>query len=234
MKAMILAAGAGRRLGTLGQQLPKACLNIGGEPLVVHHIKKLQSAGITDIVINYAYLGEHIVEAVGDGRQWGVNIHYSPEAPPGLETGGGIFNVLDVLGSEPFCVMNADLWSDFDYRLLRREPEQLAHLIMVPNPDFHPTGDYYLDQGYISQHATMTDTSKYTFAGIGVYRPELFHGSQPGRFKLAPLLNQAMETKGVTGELYDGPWFNINTPETYQQVQEWLDDKINSYSNASE
>jgi len=214
MKAMILAAGRGERMRPLTDNTPKSLLRIGGQTLIEHHIHALTQAGFHELVINHAHLGEQIVAALGDGNAYGVEIRYSPEVPPALETGGGIFNALPLLGNDPFLVLNADIWTDYPLGELPARIEGLAHLVLVDNPDHHPQGDFSLSAGQVSQRGP----AMLTFSGIGVYRPELFAGCTPGAFPLGPVLRQAMDDGRVSGEHYQGSWFDIGTPERLEAV----------------
>lgn len=214
MKAMILAAGRGERMRPLTDSTPKPLLRIGGQTMIERHVHALARVGITDLVINYAHLGEQIEAALGDGYAYGVAIRYSPETGGALETGGGIFNALSLLGSEPFLVVNSDIWTDFAFEQLPEQPDGLAHLVMVDNPGHHPQGDFSLSAGLLSQKGP----AMLTFSGIGVYRPELFSGCAAGAFPLAPLLRRAMDAGQVSGEHYSGSWFDIGTPERLDAV----------------
>jgi MurNAc alpha-1-phosphate uridylyltransferase len=216
MKAMILAAGRGERMRPLTDETPKPLLRIGGQTLIEHHIHALTQAGITGLVINHAHLGEQIVKALGDGDAYGVSIRYSPEPGAALETGGGIHNALPLLGDAPFIVVNADIWTDYRFDGLPKAPAGLAHLVMVDNPAYHPDGDFSLSNGLLSQRGPRM----LTFSGIGVYRPELFTGCSPGAFPLGPLLRTAMDRGEVSGEHYDGRWFDIGTPERLAAVND--------------
>ncbi len=198
----------------LTDDTPKPLLRIGGQTLIEHHIHALAQAGFTELVINHAHLGEQIVSALGDGNAYGVEIRYSPETPPALETGGGIFNALPLLGDAPFLVLNADIWTDFPLAELPRQIEGLAHLVLVDNPEHHPQGDFSLSAGQVSQRGP----AMLTFGGIGVYSPELFSACTAGTFPLAPLLRQAMDENRVSGEHYQGSWFDIGTPERLEAV----------------
>jgi MurNAc alpha-1-phosphate uridylyltransferase len=211
---MILAAGRGERMRPLTDDTPKPLLRIGGQTLIEHHIHVLAQAGFTELVINHAHLGEQIVAALGDGNAYGVEIHYSAETPPALETGGGIFNALPLLGEDPFLVLNADIWTDFPLGELPQQIGGLAHLVLVDNPEHHPEGDFSLSAGQVSQRGP----AMLTFSGIGVYSPELFSGCAAGAFPLAPLLRQAMDDDRVSGEHYQGSWFDIGTPERLEAV----------------
>ena len=198
----------------LTDDTPKPLLRIGGQTLIEHHIHALAQAGFTELVINHAHLGEQIVAALGDGNAYGVEIRYSPETPPALETGGGIFNALPLLGDAPFLVLNADIWTDFPLAELPRQIQGLAHLVLVDNPEHHPEGDFSLSAGQVSQRGP----AMLTFGGIGVYSPELFSACTAGAFPLAPLLRQAMDENRVSGEHYQGSWFDIGTPERLEAV----------------
>jgi len=214
VKAMILAAGRGERMRPLTDTTPKPLLRIGGQTMIERHVHALARAGFTDLVINYAHLGEQIEKALGDGDAYGVEIAYSPETGGALETGGGIFNALPLLGSEPFLVVNSDIWTDYPFEQLPDRPEALAHLVMVDNPGQHPQGDFSLSMRQLSSKGP----AMLTFSGIGVYRPELFSGCTAGAFPLAPLLRQAMEAGQASGEHYRGRWFDIGTPERLDAV----------------
>jgi MurNAc alpha-1-phosphate uridylyltransferase len=216
MKAMILAAGRGERMRPLTDSTPKPLLRIGGQMLIEHHVHALARAGITELVINHAHLGEQIVRALGDGSVYGVSIQYSPENGAALDTGGGIFNALPLLGEAPFLVVNADIWTDFDFAGLPQDIDGLAHLVMVDNPPQHPGGDFSLSEGRLAQRGP----AMLTYSGIGVYRPELFAGCSPGAFPLVSLLRAAMDEGQVTGEHYTGSWFDIGTPERLAAVNE--------------
>ncbi|MET0052712.1 MAG: N-acetylmuramate alpha-1-phosphate uridylyltransferase MurU [Candidatus Thiodiazotropha sp.] len=217
MKAMILAAGRGERMRPLTDKLPKPLLPVRGKPLIVHHIEKLAAAGFQQLVINHAYLGEMIETAVGRGERWGVHIHYSAEGQA-LETGGGIHHALPLLGPEPFAVINGDVWTDFDFATLQLADDDLAHLVLVPNPAQHPKGDFRV----IENRVEDGPGDCLTFSGIGVYRPGLFEGCEAGAFPLAPLLRQAMGSGRVSGERYDGYWIDVGTPERLQSLEHRL------------
>lgn len=215
MHAMILAAGRGERMRPLTDTLPKPLIPVAGKPLIQWHIEKLAGAGITQIVINHAWLGVLIEQTLGDGRQWGVHIRYSPEAVA-LETAGGIATALPLLGAEPFLVMNGDIWCDWDPAKAFQIANQLeqhdkrAWLLLVPNPDHHPEGDF----GLIEHNLVREDAqAKHTFSGIGVYQPALFASIQAGHAaKLAPVLREAMARQHVIGQLHEGTWIDVGTP----------------------
>ncbi|HEX7043519.1 MAG TPA: nucleotidyltransferase family protein [Burkholderiales bacterium] len=207
MKAMILAAGRGERMRPLTDTVPKPLLAVGGAALIEHLIRGLARAGFRDLVINHSYLGNAIEAALGDGGRYGVRIRYSPEPDGPLETGGGIRQALPLLG-DAFVVVNGDIWTDYPFERLARPPAGLAHLVLVDNPPHHPRGDFALRDGRLAPGGPAL-----TFAGIGVYRAELFAECAPGRFPLAPLLRRAMEQQAATAEHYRGAWFDIGTPE---------------------
>ncbi len=218
MKALILAAGRGERMRPLTDKTPKPLLPVAGKPLIVHLIERLAEAGIRELIINHSHLGEMLEAALGDGRRLGVRIQYSPEGNKPLETGGGIYKALPLLGKGPFLAVNGDIWTDYPFRQLPSEPNGSAHLVLVGNPEHHPGGDFGLVAGRIS----MQEMPRFTFAGIGIYRPEMFAGCRAGAFRLAPLLRE-QATKGlVDGEYYAGSWFDVGTPERL----EWLSASI--------
>ena len=217
MKAMILAAGRGERMRPLTDLLPKPLLAAGGKPLIVHHIEKLAAAGVTQLVINHAWLGHKLVAALGDGSALGVSIHWSAEESA-LETAGGIVQALPLLGYEPFLVINGDTWLDLDYRALVNQPlgDDLAHLWLVPNPPQHPQGDFSLQAGRV------LDTPALTFSGVGLYHPAAFAGLPCGARKLAPLLRDWMAQGRVGGSLLAGEWRDIGTVDRLRELDEQL------------
>ena len=216
---MILAAGRGERMRPLTDHMPKPLLEVGGKSLLEWHAERLARAGIQRFVINHAHLGEQIERALGDGSRWGVTIDYSPEGQgQALETGGGIFNAVPLLGSEPFIVVNGDIWTDMAFDELTLQHDMLAHLVLVDNPSHHPEGDFCL----VNERVKIDGQPRLTFSGIGVYAPALFETCQPGAFPLAPLLRSAMQGERVSGEHYQGKWADIGTPERLQQLSEAL------------
>ena len=219
MKAIILAAGRGERMRPLTDHTPKPLLLVAGKPLIVHHIQALRSAGITELVINTGHLGAQLPRTLGDGRNFGVHIVYSPEPPEALETGGGIFQALPLLGPEPFLVVNGDIWTNFPFALLPPAPVDLAHLVLVNNPPHHPDGDFALAA---DGRVTETGGPRWTFSGISVLRPELFRDCSPGRFPLGPLLRRFMATGRVSGERYTGGWRDIGTPQRLAELDREL------------
>jgi MurNAc alpha-1-phosphate uridylyltransferase len=204
---MILAAGRGERMRPLTDEKPKPLLEVGGKPLVQYHIENLAAAGVREIVINLAWQGAKLRSAIGDGARFGVHIEYSDEDDFALETGGGICKALPLLGDAPFIVVSGDVWTDFPFATLSLRASDVAHFVVVPNPDFHAKGDFGLD------HGRMTDTgSKYTYANIGMFAPRFFAGCKVERFALAPLMFEWIRRGSVSGELYEGAWHNIGTP----------------------
>ncbi|NWD41196.1 N-acetylmuramate alpha-1-phosphate uridylyltransferase MurU [Pseudomonas yamanorum] len=220
MKAMILAAGKGERMRPLTLHTPKPLIQAGSKRLIEYHLEALAKAGFTDIVINHAWLGQQIEGYLGDGAQYGVRIQYSAEGEP-LETGGGIFKALPLLGDEPFLVVNGDIWTDYAFASLKQPLNGLAHLVMVDNPPHHPSGgDFYIKDGALHDAAPGADNL--TFSGISVLHPELFAGCSAGAFKLAPLLRDAMAKGLVTGEHMNGRWIDVGTLERLAQVETLL------------
>lgn len=209
-RAMIFAAGRGERMRPLTDTTPKPLLHVGGKMLIEHHLEKLAAIGIGEVVINISHLAEQFSAALGDGSHWKLRILYSAEGPSPLETGGGIKHALPLLGDAPFIGVSADIVSDYDYAKLPREPDGLAHLVMVPNPDFHPRGDFWLDGSRLNEDGSG---ERLTFGNIGVYRPELVANEPSERFKLLPMYQQAMRERRLDGERHDGFWRNIGTPQ---------------------
>jgi MurNAc alpha-1-phosphate uridylyltransferase len=221
---MILAAGRGERMRPLTDSTPKPLLMVGGKPLIVWHLEALVSAGIHEVIINHAWLGEQIPQALGDGCRWGVSIRYSAEGNVGLETGGGIVNALPLLGDAPFLLLNGDVFTDINLTdLVQRglAQEMLAHLCLVDNPEHHPKGDFSL-----SPQGLVSDTPSLTFAGVSLISPALFTQCQSGRFPLAPLLRRAMQTQQVSGEYHRGFWLDVGTPERLNYLQQYVSQKL--------
>lgn len=224
MKAMILAAGRGERMRPLTDHTPKPLLQVGGKPLIVWHIERLAQAGFCQIVINHAHLGKQIEQALGNGAQWNVSIEYSPEENA-LETAGGVANALPLLGNSAFCVVNGDVFTDYDFAQLATTANAvmtgnaLAHLVLVGNPPQHPKGDFSMDNGQLIN----AGDPMYTFSGIGVYRAELFCQIKRGdSAKLAPLLREAIAQSKATAEYYKGVWHDIGTPQRLTELDVWL------------
>ena len=216
MKAMILAAGKGERMRPLTLITPKPLVRAGGMPLIEYHLRALAAAGFTEIVINHAWLGQQIEDYLGDGSRYGVSIQYSPEGEP-LETGGGIFRALPLLGDEAFVVVNGDIWTDYDFSVLHQPIVGLAHLVLADNPAHHSTGDFQLIDGQVSDGQPGADTL--TYSGIAVLHPQLFEGCSAGAFKLAPLLRTAMANGQVSGERMNGRWVDVGTHERLAEAE---------------
>jgi MurNAc alpha-1-phosphate uridylyltransferase len=209
MKVMLLAAGRGERMRPLTDACPKPLLKVAGKPLILWHIERLAAAGFTEVVINLSWLGEQIAAALGDGSRHGVAISWSREPWPPLETGGGIFNALPLLGPDPFLLVNGDVFCDVDFAALRLAPRDLGQLVLVPNPEHHPGGDLHLDAGRIVEQGG----ERLTYSGIAVLRPELFTGAAEGRFPLLPWLLRARDAGRLGGQRHSGRWSDIGTPE---------------------
>jgi N-acetyl-alpha-D-muramate 1-phosphate uridylyltransferase len=211
---MLLAAGRGERMRPITDSIPKPLIPVGGRPLIAWHLRALERAGFRDIIINTSWLAERLRAALGDGAEFGVRISWSEEGPVPLETGGGIFHALPLLGAEPFLVVNADIWCEFDFATLAIEPQALAHLVLIDNPPHHPRGDFGLEDGYV----IARDRERLTYAGIGIYRPQFFAGCSAGRFPLLPLLNRAIAARALRGERYGGGWCDVGTPQRLEQL----------------
>ena len=222
MKAMILAAGRGERMRPLTDTTPKPLLMAGGKPLIVWHLERLAACGFRDVVINHAHLGDRIEAALGDGRAFGLSIRYSPEPPGALETAGGIAHALPLLGSEPFLVVNGDVWCDWDFRRAHALSHQHAHLVFVDNPPQHAGGDFCLD-GETVRYAADRIGPTYTYAGTGVFAPEFFTDVPDGAvMKLRPLLDAAIARRELSGEHHAGRWVDVGTPERLAQLDQEL------------
>lgn len=216
MKAIILAAGKGERMRPLTLTTPKPLVRAAGVPLIEYHLRALAAAGFTEIVINHAWLGQQIEDHLGDGSRFGLSIQYSPEGEP-LETGGGIFRALSLLGDDAFLVVNGDIWTDYDFSVLHQPINGLAHLVLADNPAHHPKGDFTLIDGKVQDGEP--DAQTLTYSGIGVLHPQLFDGCSDGAFKLAPLLRNAMAKGEVTGERLKGHWVDVGTYERLAEAE---------------
>jgi len=219
MKAMILAAGKGERLRPLTLHTPKPLIQVAGVPLIEFHVRALAAAGFNELVINHAWLGQQIEDYLGDGARFGVSIRYSAEGEP-LETGGGIFRALPLLGVEPFLLVNGDIWTDYDFATLRRPLQGLAHLVLVEQLEHPNGGDFCLADGQVAED--IPGVKRLTYSGIAVLHPQLFDGCQAGAFKLAPLLREAMARELVSGEYFSGGWVDVGTHERLAQVEHLL------------
>jgi len=234
---MILAAGRGERMRPLTDHTPKPLLEAGGKPLIVWHIENLARAGLTQLVINHAHLGEQIERALGNGKQFGVSIQYSAEGKA-LETAGGIANALHLLGDAPFAVINGDIYCEYDFSQLARHASALgssadmAHLVLVNNPEQHPGGDFGLLDGRVTPlpPSPLSLPGSYTFSGIGIYKPALFqHIPRSTIAPLAPLLREQIALGKISGEHYTGRWVDVGTPQRLQQ----LDNLLRTHQNTN-
>ncbi len=189
--------------------MPKPLVRVGGRPLIAWHLAALARAGIREVVINLSWLGAQVRATLGDGQDYGVLITYSDEGPVPLETGGGIFSAVPLLGPGPFLVVNADIWTDIDFAALALEENAHARLLLIPNPPHHPRGDFGLEGDLV----VSRETDRYTYSGVGVYRPEFFGGCTAGRFPLLPLLDRAIAAGLVRGQVHRGEWCDVGTLE---------------------
>ena len=206
---MILAAGRGERLRPITDEIPKPLVEVRGQSLLERHLEHMQSAGITEVVINIDWLGDKIRECVGTGERFGLDVTYSDETGNVLETGGGIHKALPFLGEEPFLVVNADVYTDMPVPAVELATNEIGHLVLVPTPDDRPQGDFDLMDGLVRNG----EEPLYTFSGVAIYRPEFFADREPGRFPLAPMLREAADAGRLSGSVYDGDWADVGTPE---------------------
>ncbi len=224
--AILLAAGRGERLRPITDTVPKPLVEVAGKPLIGYHLEALARSGVHDVVVNLSWLGERIRAALGTGARYGMRIHYSEEGPVALETGGGIFQALPLLGPAPFLVVNADVWTDLDFAALAELPAGAdASIVLAPNPPHHPQGDFGLDGGRVVEG----DSQRFTYTGIGLYRPEFFAGCRAGRFPLLPLLKRAIAAQRLRGEVFRGEWHDAGSPERLA----WLEAHVRTGRGAS-
>jgi MurNAc alpha-1-phosphate uridylyltransferase len=222
MKAIVLAAGRGERLRPITDTTPKPLVPVAGKPLIVYHLEALARAGIRDVVINLSWLPDKLRTALRDGSDYGVRISYTDEGPVALETGGGIFNAIQLLGPGPFLVVNGDTFTDIDFAALKAGADAdtragaLARLVLVPNPTQHPRGDFGLEGARVVER----ETERFTYSGVGVYWPEFFEGCTPGKFPLLPLFKRAIAAGGLRGELFKGEWNDVGTPQRLAELDE--------------
>lgn len=226
MKAMILAAGLGSRMRPLTDDLPKPLLCAASKPLIEYHLENLQRAGINEVIINLAYLGEKIRAHLGDGSRWNLQIQYSPEPEP-LETGGALIHALTHLGDEPFLLVNADVWCDLEFARFtetRLGAQQEGHLLMVPNPPFHPQGDFALESGVLLPDPGKCHPQRFTFAGISLLRPALVstYPDRRKKFPLAEAFHHAIAQHQLTGSVHCGYWSDVGTPERLSELDRYL------------
>lgn len=215
MKAMILAAGRGERMGLLTANEPKPLLSVGGVPLIERHVARLAASGITEVVINLSYRAEQIRVRLGDGRRFGVTITFSEEGEPPLETGGGIVHALPWLGSGMFLLVNSDIYTDVDFGAFRAHTAHRSTLLLVPNPPHNPHGDFGLDED-----GTVTFVEpRLTYSGVAVLDAALFARLAPGRRRLKPVLDAAIGNGTLRGQRYDGIWLDVGTPERLEEAR---------------
>ena len=207
-------------LRPLTDETPKPLIDVGGKPMIEYHLDGLAGAGFREVVVNTGHLGEQLPDVLGDGSRWGLNIHYSEEPPEALETGGGIFQALPLLGRHPFAVINGDIWCDYPLAQLRAVKCDAAHLVMVNNPTHNPDGDFSLQAGRVSNEGPRM----LTFSGIAVYHPRLFEGCEAGRWSVVPLLRDTMRKRLVTGEVHRGAWHDSGTPERLDALRKAVED----------
>ncbi len=218
MKAMILAAGRGERMRPLTNRKPKPLLEVAGRALLDYHLERLARAKIDEVVINVARHGSQIRDYVGDGGRWGLRVAISDEGPQALETGGGIRHALPLLGSEPFWLVNGDVYSDYTFQPRGLRGGALAHLVLVPNPEHHPGGDFALTAGRVHDG----EGPRFTYSGLAVIHPDIVANLAPGRFPLGPLLIEAARQGRITGELYAGLWTDVGTPGRLAELERAL------------
>lgn len=214
MKAMILAAGKGERMGNLTENTSKVLLQVNGKALIEYHLENLIRANVTDVVINLCYHADKIQDFLGNGQHYGLTIEYSLEEKL-LGLGGGVHNALHLLGDAPFFVISGDMWTDHNYADLPKQLESKAHLVMTDNPPFHPNGDYPLENGII----LMPGKNNLNYAGFGVFHPDLFRNSGAGSYGITKVLNPVIDEGLVTGEHFQGAWMNINTPKELEALR---------------
>lgn len=224
-RAMILAAGRGTRMRPLTDTCPKPMLTLAGKPLIFYHLEKLAGAGVEEVVINHAWLGEVMREAIGDGARFGVKVHWSAEPAGGLETAGGVIRALPLLGDAPFLVVNGDVWSDFDYaELSTLPPGDLGHLVLVSNPAHHQAGDFTLQGDRVGLPASPEQDAAetFTFAGISLLSPALFSGLDDSFRKLKPLFECAIASQQLSARVHHQQWCDVGTPERYTELDALL------------
>lgn len=225
MIAMILAAGRGERLRPLTDDTPKALVEINGVSLIEYHLQMLADCGVSTVVINLGWLGDKIVERIGSGQQFGLQVAYSPEYDNVLETGGGIVRALPLLGDEPFWVINADIFTDWRLPGLNAGDDSPVRLVLVPMPADKSQGDFAIEDGRLRNSGERM----YTFSGIARYMPAFFDGAADGRYSVVPMLRAAADNNCATASVYDGAWYDIGTPQRLAAV----DSKVRSARNES-
>ena len=217
MKAIVLCAGRGERLRPLTDSIPKPLIEVGGQPLLGHHLTRLAAGGFSRVIVNAAHLAQQLIDYVGDGSRWGLRVQLSLEGEHALETGGGMLHALPLLGPRPFLAVNGDIWTDFDFASLPDRPTGLAHLVLVPNPPHNPDGDFGLRNDQL-----INTPRQLTFSGIGVYDPKLLAG-QHGKFSITPLLRAAIDQHLVSGQRFAGRWYDIGNTERLEHARAAVD-----------
>lgn len=214
MIAMILAAGRGERLRPVTDTVPKALVEVHNDSLLERHLHAVRAAGVETVVINLGWLGEQIVDRIGSGSSFGLNVVYSPEGDDILETGGGIHRALPMLGSEAFLVVNADIFTDMPFPTQEPGNDDIAHLVLVPTPGDKTRGDFDLVDGRVRNGGE----AEFTFSGVAIYRPEFFANCEPGRFSVVPMLRAAADAGQLSGSIYSGLWRDVGTPEMLTEL----------------
>jgi len=216
---MILAAGRGERMRPLTDVTPKPLLQAGPHRLIEYHLINLAQAGFTDVIINVAWLGQQIIDELGNGEKYNINISYSNEGDRALETGGGIYKALPLLGDEPFLVVNGDVWTDYPFENLQSfQLKDKAHLVLINNPAHNPTGDFAINNSRLLND----EKDRYTFSGIGVYSKDFFTTSSDGKYSLAPMIRKYIDSNEISGEVYEGRWIDIGTPQRLESLTDLL------------
>ena len=210
MKAMILAAGLGKRMRPLTDHIPKPLLKVADKPLIEYHLEKLAAAGVKEVIVNLAYLGDKIRQALGDGSRWNLALHYSEEPQP-LETAGAIAQALPLLGDEPFLLVNGDVWTDLDFSIIPKalSGNDQAMLFLAKQPEWREKGDFNLDESRVRE----SDTPNLLYAGIALYHPSILDGAVVEKFSIVPRLKKAIQQDRVAGQLINGEWDDVGTPE---------------------
>ncbi len=215
MIAMILAAGRGERLRPLTDSTPKSLVEVRGETLLERHLRNIGKAGIDEVVINLGWLGEQIEARVGDGKEFGLQVEYSREGSDILETGGGIHNALHLLGTDPFLVVNADIYTDMRVPDVVLPDNDVGHLVLVPTPSYRDRGDFDIVDGKVNNG----NLPQLTFSGVAVYRPEFFADCEAGRFSIVPMLREAADERKLSASLFGGLWADVGTYERLAAIE---------------
>ncbi len=218
---MILAAGRGERLRPITDAVPKPLVPIGGRTLIEHHLVRLSAMDVNHVVINVAYLGEKIMEFLGDGSRFGLKLSYSIESNRALGTAGGIINALDYFKEEPFLVINSDIFTDCDFSQIQMPDTAKAHLVLAPNPAHNPNGDYCLSNNCLVQHPSSPAQTTVTFTGIGLYRKTMFEALDIEKCELTQVFDQPIRKGEISGQLHQTLWIDVGTVERLAQARTW-------------